>query len=56
MTPDGLNAIMATGIIDRPMLTIFKLMMNDSYRTKYDGTYDEGRVIDRIGDQTWLIY
>ena len=56
VTPDGLNAIMATAIINKPMLTCFKLMTNDAYRTQYDATYDEGRVIDRIGDQTWLIY
>jgi len=46
----------AQGIVNQSPLNLFRLIGNDSYRVQYDGTYDEGKVIDRIADQTYFVY
>jgi START domain len=52
---DGLNCMKAQAIHTRSPKQIFKVLGDDSYRKQYDVNYDEGRMIERIADQIFLV-
>jgi hypothetical protein len=55
-TPEGLQSIKATAIINRSTQQIFRVIGDDNYRHLYDPTYESGYFLERIADQTFLIY
>ena len=55
-TPEGLNAMKAQAIVNRTPRQLMRVIGNDSLRTSYDATFDEGKMIDRIGDQVFIVW
>jgi hypothetical protein len=44
----------ATGVVNRRPWDIFRVISNDKYRKEYDSNYDQGHIMERIGDQTFF--
>jgi CRISPR/Cas system endoribonuclease Cas6 (RAMP superfamily) len=55
-TPEGYNAVKAQGFVNRSPVQIFKVISNTDYRSHYDTTYDTGRLLERIADQTLYVH
>jgi hypothetical protein len=56
VTEEGLNSIKAQAILPRSPQEIFRVIGDDKYRPIYDPIYETGYFLERIADQTFLIY
>jgi hypothetical protein len=55
-TAEGLNSIKARGMINWSTQQIFRVIGDDKYRKQYDPIYDSSTFLERIADQTFLVY
>lgn len=49
-TETGANAMKAQGIINQNILSVFKLIGNNEYKTSYDANFAEGKLLEKIAD------
>lgn len=52
---DNLKCMKAAGMINHSPKNIFRCLGDESYKRIYDSSYDEGKMIDRIADQMFLV-
>jgi hypothetical protein len=45
----GLTCIKAEGIVEYDALSLFKVIGDDSYRKLYDATFDQGKILQKVG-------
>lgn len=53
---EGLKAMKAQAIIDWSPQDVFRVIGDSAYRKDYDAVYDEGRILQKIADQTFIMY
>jgi peptidyl-tRNA hydrolase len=56
ISSEGLNTIKAKAIINRNAQTIFRVIGDAKYKKLFDPVYDYDQFIERIADQTFLVY
>lgn len=55
-TKEGLKAVKCQGVVEHDATSILKVICDDRYRRSFDSNYDNGHYIQRIADQTYLMY
>lgn len=56
ITPEGVNAVKASAIVEGKADQIFKVIGNEKYRKTFDLNFHSQRFMERIAEQTYLIY